>query len=196
MKIIPLIHLKKRRIIEEKLSGNSNFKDLLESAKEDQLYVLDYDGIDKNKPNLCIYQKLSKNHKIWVDSGSRILGDIVDTVIAGAIAITIRNNFWHDIDTLRIKEVTENKIYSTLNFNKNIYKNVSPSYIQGVDGIVIFDIKNNIERDFKYSGFIKDICNTYETYAYEINEKNANYWMKLGVTGLLVDIEHLKEFKR
>jgi len=60
MKIIPLIHLKKGKMIGPKHSDNFSLTDLLERYKDDDLYILDQDGIEKNKPNLCIYQKLSK----------------------------------------------------------------------------------------------------------------------------------------
>jgi len=65
MEIIPLINLKRRKIIEPKHASNLSLKKILERYKNKKLYILDYDGLEKNKPNLCLYQKLSKYHEIW-----------------------------------------------------------------------------------------------------------------------------------
>ena len=52
MKIIPLIRMEKRKILDDALSDN-----VLEQIEEEQIiYILDMDGIEKDKPNLCTYQ--------------------------------------------------------------------------------------------------------------------------------------------
>jgi len=196
MKIIPLIHLKKGKMIGPKHSDNFSLTDLLERYKDDDLYILDQDGIEKNKPNLCIYQKLSKAHELWIDAGPRTLGDVVDSVIAGATTITIRRELWKDAGISGIKEIIENKIYADVNL-KNYGKSMTDSsLISDIDGLIIFDKKNQIEDNFKSSGYLKDICKEYKTYAYEPKKKNATYWKKLGVTGLLIDIKKAEEFSK
>ena len=102
-------------MIEPEYSEKISLNGLLERVKDDELYVLDHDGIEKNKPNLCLYQKLSKNHELWIDAGPQTLGDVVDSVVAGATAITIRKKLWRDADIFGIKEVIENKIYVDVN---------------------------------------------------------------------------------
>ena len=197
MDIISLIQLKKGKISinqeEGVLPSSEIFKQL---DKNTTIYVLDTDGIKKDKPNLCLYQKLSKSHVLWVDTGPRVLGDIVDGIMAGATNITVRNNLWHGQEISLIREITENKIYTDVGIkNQEDYKTVSFSFY-GVDGLVVFDRKNQVERDFKYSSFLKDLCINHKIYAYEQDPGNITYWEKLGITGALVEISNMKEFKK
>jgi len=195
MKIIPLIHLKKRKIIEPKHSGDHSLIKSLERYKNKELYILDHDGIEKNRPNLCLYQKLSKYHEIWVDAGPQVIGDVVDSLIAGATDITIRKNLWRDMNLSVIKEITENKIYRDVNLNNFNISRAPSSLVYNFDGFVVFDKKNQIESDFKYAKYLKSICIKYETYVYEIKKTNALYWKKLGVKGLLTELENIEEFE-
>lgn len=183
-------------MVEPKYLENVSLNELLERFKGDKLYILDHDGIEKNKPNLCLYQKLSKHHELWVDAGIQVLGDVVDSVIAGASSITIRRNLWRDADISGIKEIFENKIYAEVALKKYDSQRAITSLVYDVDGLVVFDKKNQIEGDFKSAERLKGICKRYETYAYELKKKNVSYWKKLGVTGLLIDIEKVEEFKR
>ena len=197
MDIIPLIHLKKRKITVEQEEYRLHFNEIIEQVDKDvNIYVLDTDGIEKDKPNLCLYQKLSKSHALWVDTGPRVLGDIVDVIMAGATNITIRNNLWHELDVSSIKEITENKIYAGVGLKNQRDRNTEIFPFYDVDGLVVFDGKNQVERDFKYGSFLKNLCIKHEVYAYERNSKNINYWENLGATGLLVDISKIKEFKK
>jgi len=197
MDIVPLIHLKKRKIMIEREEYRPTSNEILEQFDKDaNIYVLDSDGIEKNKPNLCLYQKLSKSHVLWVDTGPRVLGDIVDVIMAGAINITVRNNLWHELDVSSIKEITENKIYTSVDLKSQDDRNTEIFPFYDVDGLVIFDGKNRAEKDFKYGGFLKNLCIKHEVYVYERDSKNINYWKNLGVTGLLVEINRIKEFRK
>ncbi|MCK5030347.1 MAG: hypothetical protein KAR64_02675 [Thermoplasmatales archaeon] len=197
MNIVPLIHLKKGKIMVEREEYRLPFNEILEQVDKDvNIYVLDTDGIEKDKPNLCLYQKLSKSHVLWVDTGPRVLGDIVDVIMAGATNITVRRNLWHGLDVSSIKEITENKIYAGVGLKNQRDCNTEIFPFYDVDGLVVFDGENQVERDFKYGSFLKNLCIKHEVYAYERNSKNINYWDNLGATGLLVDISKIKEFKK
>lgn len=196
MEIIPLISLKEGKMVEPKYLENISLNELLEQFKDDKLYILDHDGIEKNKPDLCLYQKLSRHHELWVDAGPQVLGDVVDSVVAGASSITIRRSLWRDADISSIKEIFENKIYGEVTLKKYGSQGTITSLVHDIDGLVVFDKKNQIEGDFKSAERLKGICKRYETYAYELKKKNVPYWKKLGVTGLLIDIENAEEFKR
>ena len=69
-------------------------------------------------------------------------------------------------------------------------------FYNDVDGLVIFNDKNQIERDFKSRGFLKNLCVRYKIHVYERYQKNFSYWEKLGVSGILVDISKTKEFRQ
>jgi uncharacterized protein related to proFAR isomerase len=195
MEIIPLIHLKKRKIVTEKEEKWLSINEALEQVhKDEKIYVLDIDGIDKNKPNLCLYPKLIENHEIWVDAGPRVLGDVVDSIMAGATKITIRRKIWPEPDISSIKEITEREIYVDIDSENRNVQRIEFFLLSNIDGLVVFNNKNQIETDFKYGSFLKNLCIKYKMFAYDPNPKNFSYWKTLGVAGLLVDIGKVKEF--
>ncbi|UCD13098.1 MAG: hypothetical protein JSW60_05935 [Thermoplasmatales archaeon] len=196
MEIIPFIRLKKRKIITEKgdLLSLDETRKLVN--KEGQIYILDLDGIEKNRPNLCLYPKISEFQKIWVDAGPRVLGDIVDTVMAGAANITVRKKLWPDLHVPSIKEITESRIYTDIDTTTHNMYGVDFSLLDYIDGLVNFTSKNHIENDFKFSSHLKDLCAKYKMYAYESSPENFPYWKTLGVAGLLIDINEIKEAHR
>ncbi|UCF12336.1 MAG: hypothetical protein JSW06_09905 [Thermoplasmatales archaeon] len=197
MEIIPLIHLKKRKIVTEEEEKGLSINEILEQVyKDEKIYVLDIDGIDKNKPNLCLYPKLLENHKIWIDAGPRVLGDVVDSIMSGANKITIRQKIWPEPDLSSIKEITECKIYVGIDSENQNMQRIEFFLLNNIDGLVIFKNKNKIETDFKYGSYLKNLCLKYKIFAYDPNPKNFSYWETLGVAGLLVDIGKTKEFKR
>jgi len=173
------------------------FNEILEHVDKDvNIYVLDTDGIEKDKPNLCLYRKLSKSHALWIDTGPRVLGDIVDVIMAGATNITIRNKLWQGPDVSCIKEITENKIYEGVDLKNQVQNNKEIGTLYDVDGWVVLDGKNQVGRDFKYGSFLKNLCIKHEVYAYERDSKNINYLKNMGITGILVDISKIKEFMK
>ena len=183
--------------MEEKDGGRLSFDEVLERVDKDKaIYFLDIDGIEKDKPNLCSYQRTSKHRKIWIDAGPRVLGDVVDVVMAGATNITVRKNLWPELDISGIKEITENEIYADISLNKQNKRDAETSLFYGVDGLVVFNNKDQIETDFKFGGFLKNLCAKYKIYAYESNQKHFSYWENLGIAGLLVDINKIMEFNK
>ena len=197
MEIIPLIYLKKREILVEREGQRLSLNEMSEKVdKDEKLYILDIDGIEKDKPNLCLYPKLSENHKIWVDAGPRVLGDVVDSIMAGATNVTVRKKIWPEIDTSSIKEITENEIYAEISPKSQNMQIIEFSLLNNVDGLVVFNDKNQIETDFKCGSYLKNLCIKFKMYAYESNQKNFSYWKTLGVAGVLVDLDKIKEFRK
>jgi len=188
MEIIPVLTLEERigtneqSKLEESLSNFSNDK---------TIYILDLHGINKDKPNLCVYQKLSRDFDLWIDSGPRNLGDVVDIFLAGASAVTLRESAWPNINIPGIREVSENKIYLDINS-----KNIDSLNFYDVDGLVNFKTRHEIEGDFKLSYSLKNISLKTNVYSYETNIKNISYWKSQGINNLLIDIDKIGEFKK
>lgn len=197
METVPLIHFNKRKMYDEEKGDILSLNDVLDRVnKEEEIYFLDIDGIEKDKPNLCTYQRISEHCKIWADTGPRVLGDVVDVVMAGAANITVRKNLWSELDISSIRDVTENEIYVFMDLKSHDLLGTEISLYNGVDGLVIFNNKNQVERDFKAGGFLKNLSGKYKIYVQESNPKNFSYWDSLGVTGLLVDMNTIKEFNK
>jgi len=189
MDLIPLIYMKKREIYVEKTQSPITLKEFLKQVEgEKKIYIFDLDGIEKDKPNLCTYQRLSSSYDLWVDFGPRNLGDVVDATMAGATDITLRKNLCPQLYLSEIKEITENKIYENIDFAEGLS-------FGDADGLVNFNSREEIERDFKHSDFFKRMSLKNKIYSYETDLENRTYWERFGVEGLLVDINKLKELK-
>ena len=189
MKFIPLIYMKDRKIYPGKTSDPIPIIDLLKQAEKiKKIYILDLDGIERDKPNLCTYQRLAGQIDFWVDSGPRDKGDIVDATMSGATDITLRKKLCPNLQVSEIKEISENKIYEKIDFTEEIP-------FSNIDGFVNFNRKEEIEDSFEFSDKLKRKSANNIIYSYENELKNLNYWKHFNVEGLLVDFNKLKEFK-
>jgi hypothetical protein len=190
MNIIPLVKMKKRKVF-----SSLSEKEVFEKINENQrVYILDLDGIDKDKPNLCTFQRISGDYELWVDYGPRNLGDVVDMFMAGAERVTIRSPLWPKLNIPDIREISENKIFLNIDI-ENLKDSREFSY-QASDGLVNFNSKEKIESNFIYGDYLRDYGINNEIYSYENDSKNINYWQMFGVKTLLVDIEKYEDFKK
>ncbi len=181
----------------ENNDDNVSLDDFINTIDSDQkIYILDLDGIKKDKPNLCSFPKLSENYEIWIDSRPVTLGDVVDSFMSGATTITIKRNLWEKLDIEQIREITENEIYAEVDLTKGNEVKTELLIYKKFDGLVIFNDKNQVESDYKYDSYLRKISSKHKTYVYVINPDNIDYWENRGVTGLLVDINKVGVFKK
>lgn len=199
MEIIPLIRMENRKPLLENKGREASIDELLGKLNKDSnIYFLDVDGLEKDKPNLCTYQKISSHYNMWIDAGPRVLGDVVDAVMAGATSITVRQNLWPKLDIEKIKEFTENEIYVGIDFKDRINHKLDIFLPYGIDGIVLLNEREEIEKDFKIADSVKSLVSRsmqYKLYVCESNPENIYYWEKRGAVGLLVDVNKIERFK-
>jgi len=194
MEIIPLITLDGRKIIETN-QKTTDAKEIKKLNKDEKVYIFDYDGLEKDKPNLCLYQNTSKLYTLWIDSGPVNLGDIVDMFMSGASILSIRRNLWDSFSISKIREITENEIFLEIDL-KDVEDLENCWHIfDQADGIVVFNDKELINSDYKYGSFLRRLCDKYKVYTYEQDRNNKHFWEEKGVQGLLVDINKIQEFK-
>jgi len=192
MEVIPLITIKKH-----KLYINNNEKPIthqeLQNHLKDQteIYFLDLDGINKDKPNLCTFQKLSPRYDIWVDAGPRTIGDVVDLLMAGCTRMTIKNSLIKKEDLLKIKDLTENKIYLSLDPSEK-YSSALP---QGIEGYVAISQGSSIDKNFELRDMYKTATYSNTVYAVEPNIENLPFWEKLNIKGIIVNIKQIDKVK-
>jgi hypothetical protein len=193
MEIIPLIKLKKRKIMDYPKSFLKEFTN--EIDENEKIYILDFDGIDRDKPNLCTVQRIASSYDLWIDFSPKNIGDVVDAVMAGANAITLRKPPWPNIEISDIKDITDNSIFTNIDFDykgKNSFKDMNKDQL---DGFVNFYSRKEIESSFQNSEYFKTISKNKNIFTYETNLKNISYWKGFGVKGILVDFDKYKEFK-
>ena len=191
MEIISLIHLKKRKIALQDVS--LTITQLKEQLKKDnKLYILDLDGIERNKPNLCLYQKLSQDYQLWIDAGPCTLGDVVDIIMAGAFDVTVRTEKWPNLNISHINDISERGLFIYIDWNKKNKNSIDLSLMDNSDGLVSFITKNQMERDFDYGSFLKNLGVKYKLYVYDSNKTNISYWKKIGIAGLFIDMKKME----
>ena len=186
MEVVPLITMKDRKIL--------NLRENLDRINQEQiLYIYDLDGIEKDKPNLCTFQRLSKTREIWVDSGPRNIGDIVDVLFAGANAITIRKFLFPKVDISKIREISENKVFTDIDFEQKD----NDFFYNEFDGLINFTIREKFEKNFKYGDLIKHYTTKNNVvFTYDSDLENAEYWKYFGISNFLVDLDNFEEFKK
>ena len=191
MEIVPLITLKKQKIVE-----NISSDDVLKNIKDDiRLYILDLDGLEKDRPNLCTFQRLSPLYELWVDFGPRDLGDVVDAFMAGATTITIRNHLCPQLSVSHIKEISENKVYANIDFENSKMQNIDDLFFYDSDGLVNLKSKAEIDQALKYNDYLSSLKMRNKIFTYDSNLENLNYWKEFGAEGLLVNIKKIEDFK-
>ena len=194
MDLIPLIYMKNRKIYVDKEGSTISLDDLLNQVDDDkEFYFLDMDGIEKDKPNLCTYQRMSGRCKMWVDVGPHTLGDITDLVMAGATSITVRKKLFPIMELPKVEEMTENNIYIGVDLQDKKEQDVLFSPLHNIEGIVVILDRAQIEANFDSRDLLKQLCNKYQVYAAESEEENIPYWERIGVAGVLLDFSKVKK---
>lgn len=64
------------------------------------LCVVDRYGQRTNRPNIDLYQELSRGTELWLDTGPVHIEDLMDNVIAGVHRVTVRWDHVWDLETL------------------------------------------------------------------------------------------------
>jgi hypothetical protein len=190
MDFIPLLRLDKQITINKIPSFLESIKGKINEG--DKIYLYDQNGIEKNKPNLCIYQRLSRDYNLWVDSGPRNLGDIVDVFLTGAERTTIHEKLYPNLNLSEIREITENKIFLRIDFEQP-----TDHLFPKVDGVVCFENMEKVENNFKYTDYLKQIqIKNTPLYVYENNPEKIFFWKKYNIQGILTDFDKIKRLKK
>lgn len=188
MELLPLIKIKNRKIKDTSIEEIILDKDKI--FKDKTIYILDFDAIDKNKPNLCTYQQLSKTFDLCIDSAPKNLGDVVDTFMSGGKSIVIRDKYYKNFNPIEIKEISENKVFQFLENKKEKLDHIEIN--DHIDGYISFANKEEIYQDFVFKTSIEQIKNKF--YVYEEISKNKKYWEEKEIKGLIVDFDKIKEY--
>lgn len=187
MERIPLVSIR-NGVLLDGLEGNKLSIDELVARvpKDAVLYVLDYDGIDHNNPNLELYQKLSASLTLWVDDGPRRIDDVMDTIMAGATNLTVRPDHWPDVNLEDIFELTDGEVFLALTPQQTMQRPPSLVSSSGV-GAIVFPSEHQIDQDFTAASHLKELGMRHKLYLYSIEGKSSSGWEEQGLAGLVVD---------
>lgn len=188
MNIVPLISVKKGLLFDGRDGTALSIDDLFARVEKDtMLYVLDYDGLEHNNPNFELYQRLTEHCILWIDDGPRRIDDVMDTIMAGATNLTLRTEFWPDVDVPGVLELTDDEIYFAIS-QESQGQSHRLSFLRDGIGAVIFEDETQISGDFTYGSTLKELAGKYKIYLYNVLSNNRYHLEELGVTGILVDL--------
>lgn len=194
MNLIPLIYIKNRKLYQDN-SNQITLKEIIQEInKETQIYFIDYDGIEKNKPNFCTYQAIAPYCKQWIDYGPRSLGDIVDIVMAGAEKITLRKNLCPTIDIPSIRNVIDSQIYQYYSVKDYTNQTIETPTDQ-TDGIVIEANETNNLIEKTQNQNILSMVKNHQINIIEQDNNNFSYWKNKEVASIITEFSTWKKEK-
>jgi hypothetical protein len=182
MNIVPLVYVKDGKLLDGKDGNHVSIDDLFKRVEKDvMLYILDLDGIEHNNPALDLYQKLTEHCVLWIDDGPRRIDDVMDTIMAGATNITLRNDLWPEIDYPEVQDLTDDEIYIAMSEQQKKQRQ-SLSFFSEEVGIVLF---NDAPDSTTFS---KDVLTKHKLYFYTDSKDKVPFWTEQGITGILIDL--------
>ena len=191
MNIVPLVAIKKGMLLDGKDGNQISIDNLFKRVEKDtMLYVLDLDGIERNNPSLDLCQKLTEHCTLWIDEGPRRLDDIMDTIMAGATNITLREELWPEMDLLNVFELTENEIYMCIN-SRQIQQSQITMFPQREIGVVVFNKELPTNNDSIPENVLKNLAIKHKIYLYTAKSNTSSVFEERGITGILVDLNKI-----
>lgn len=184
MEKIPVLYLS--TTYEKNQMSPFYLRDIMKKQGFSDLYVIDEQGITKNQPQYAFYQRFSSLFDLWVDTGPREMGDVVDDIFSGAKRIIIRLNLWNESTLSQIRELTDHEIFLAVDLVQMNEILSYPLLFDEVDGIVLF-LTSEKNTDFKLVSKINQITRNKPVYIFD-SKVNEPYWSTKNIKGLLQDI--------
>ncbi len=119
MQLIPAISIRKKRVViteeGEYLPVGEPIEVLRALEKEgyELFYIMDMDGVEKNRMQIPVIERIAAEFRIWLDGGFRTVGDVEDALVLGAeMAVISSKNIRSMEDVRRAHELSDNLIFS------------------------------------------------------------------------------------
>jgi hypothetical protein len=186
MEYIPVLYLDKD--FDKNQSNAYKLRDLMKKEGFSDLYVIDVQGVKKNKPQYTFYQRFSSLYNLWVDTGPRNIGDVVDDIFSGAKHIIIRTNIWKGGSLKSIREFSDQELLIAFELQDISKLFESMYFLNDADGVVLFITKNSL-LDFKMESKLNQMIKNNNFYIFDdlVNERR---WSSKKIKGFLKEIHH------
>jgi hypothetical protein len=182
MNIVPLVCIENSKLLDGKEGNILLLEDVLKRVEKDSLlYVLDRDGIERNNPNLDLYQMLAEHCILWIDNGPRRIDDVMDTIMAGATNLTLREDHWPSLDMPGVQDLTDDEIYLDMSKKHQEQKSLEHFY-PGDIGIILFN------EETLYGSFSTESTLHKKIYVYASSLEKNQLWTEQGITGIIIDL--------
>jgi len=186
MDIYPLISFKRKTPLDGINGSPVSLQEIIKETQAEQpLYIYEE---DIGSAHFEIYQQLSVHRPLWIDAKPRIIEDIVDLVTAGATSIILREKHWKGKQET-IKDTIDVNIFSAKDLKQENGQVLPQS---ALDGYVVFGLEDQDRVDYKQREWIKNQMRILPVYIY--GNQQFNTWKTLPVTGIITDLQNIKEF--
>ncbi len=155
----------------------------VKSSGYDTFYVIDINGLIKNKPQINIIQEMSKEKNLWVESGARFAEDMIDVLMAGA-EYAVLNTMLLDLDELKKICVLSQNIMLHIEFKNDRVHQMNIKYF--ADKAKEAGIKKFVMESRDY-WLIKKLAKDAEMYIFAKKDEIKKL-EDAGVAGVLLDI--------
>ncbi len=102
----------------------------------DTLYMLDLDGIERDRPQLDLIRTLSMRKKLWVDGGSRDIDTLTDMYIAGADRVVLSTKTAPSVDFIEESAEMSNTLILSIDMDGGIISNSDEVKVMNVEELV------------------------------------------------------------
>ena len=184
MEVIPVLYLSSK--FKKQGTSTIHIKEVMKKERFTTLYVVDERGIRKNEPQYEFYQRFSALYDLWVDTGPRDIGDVVDDIFSGAKTIIIREGLWRGDSLASIRELTGHDIFLALHVNKMETMLERQPLFDDADGFILF-VTEPTRMSFFDESEINRLIEKKPVYVFD-SVNNERQWRQKEVKGLLQDI--------
>jgi uncharacterized protein related to proFAR isomerase len=168
------------------------------------VYLLDIDGIERNRPQYSLIKDLSKEAELWVDAGSRTSEGLIDVIIAGAEKAVLSTKRMADIDEMIAAVDVSDKVMLGIDFNKGVISpdstmaRMSPRKVadlartKGIMEVVFADYSRKRGGPFNRDEIFSLVRSGADIYVGgKVIEDDCPALAELGVKGCLLDMRNI-----
>lgn len=120
--LIPLLLLRGRTLLLREYSKKA-LSDLSKELRRkgfEKLYVMDLDGLERNKPQLDIVQRLSDDFAVLYEGGARWGANIIDFIMAGAEMVYLNTASLESFEEIKIALTYSENVGLKIDWNEGV----------------------------------------------------------------------------
>jgi len=166
------------------------------------VYLMDIDGIERNRPQYSLMKELSKEAELWVDAGFRTVEALIDSFVAGADKAIISTKTMEGLDDIGAAlEVSEN-VMLCIDFDKRGVvarrREIGSMYLrtiadmaisEGIKEIVFADYSRKRKKDLNQQSIFDLVHSGADVYVGgKVVAEDAPALRELGARGGLLDM--------
>lgn len=124
VEVVPVLHVRRGRLVSpDGTPYPERPLDALARISGEAVYIVDMEGIERNKPDHALLQAVAKRRSVWSDAGPRYATDAADALVAGADRVTVRWNTLASEGELRELVALSDSAFLGIEFRRGLVPN-------------------------------------------------------------------------